>query len=411
MGGGRLRTRRLPMNDRIEPMLKPGSLSNIKVIDASRVLGGPFAGQILADHGADVIKLEPPAGDETRGWGPPFLEETASYFLGVNRNKRGISVDLGQEEGRALLLELLAGADVFLENFKTGTLERWGIGYDALSRRFPRLIHARVSGFGADGPMGGMPGYDAAIQAVCGIMSVNGEKGGEPLRVGVPVVDLVTGLNATIGILMALNERAQSGKGQFVEAALYDCGVSLLHPQLPNHYVSGKVPERSGNAHPNICPYDTFETATVPLFLAVGNHRQFTTLCRIIERTDLPDDPRFSSNSQRSINRDALKIELETALAPFDCSALADQLIKAGVPCGAVRSIDQVVADPHTKHREMVVDIGEYRGTGSPIKMSRTPASYRLAPPEFAQHTAEVLAEYALDPAKYKLVLPDPAKG
>lgn len=390
-------------------MMNPGSLANLKVIDASRVLGGPYAGQILADHGADVIKLEPPAGDETRGWGPPFLDDAASYFLGLNRNKRGIAVDLSQEAGRALLLELLADADIFLENFKSGTLERWGIGFDELSRRFPRLIHARVSGFGADGPMGGLPGYDAAIQAVCGIMSVNGETGGDPLRVGVPVVDMVTGLNAVIGILSALNERGQSGKGQFVETALYDCGVSLLHPQLPNYYLSGKVAGPSGNAHPNICPYDTYATADAPIFLAVGNHRQFTTLCGIIGRPDLPDDPRFTSNATRNVNRDALKVELESALAAFDCAELADRLIKSGVPCGAVRSIDAVVADPHTQHREMVVDIGAYRGTGSPIKLSRTPASYRRAPPKFAEHTEEVLAERGLDPEPFRQVL-SPAK-
>ncbi|RDW12532.1 CaiB/BaiF CoA transferase family protein [Paracoccus thiocyanatus] len=387
-------------------MTNTGSLANLKIIDASRVLGGPYAGQVLADHGADVIKLEPPTGDETRGWGPPFLGDAASYFLGLNRNKRGIAVDLSQEMGRELLLALLEDADVLIENFKTGTMERWGLGQEELSRRFPRLIHCRVSGFGADGPMGGLPGYDAAIQALCGIMSVNGEAGGQPLRVGLPVVDMVTGLNAALGIMMALNERAASGKGQFVETSLYDCGVSLLHPHLPNYYLSGKVAGPSGNAHPNICPYDTFATGTVPIFLAVGNNRQFAALCAVIGRPDLPDDPRFSDNSRRNINRDALKELLEAALSPFDCAELSERLIRAGVPCGAVRSIDQVIADPHTIHREMVVDIGEYRGTGSPIKLSRTPASYRLPPPAFAQHSAEVMAERALDPDSYRQVLP-----
>ncbi|WP_299362078.1 CoA transferase [uncultured Paracoccus sp.] len=387
-------------------MTHTGSLANLKVIDASRVLGGPYAGQILADHGADVIKVEPPAGDETRGWGPPFLDGAASYFLGLNRNKRGIAVDLGKPAGRELLMELLRDADVFLENFKTGTLERWGLGYDDLSRRFPKLIHCRVSGFGADGPMGGLPGYDAAIQAVCGIMSVNGELGGAPLRVGLPVVDMVTGLNATIGILMALNERALSGTGQFVETSLYDCGVSLLHPHLPNYYLSGRVAAPSGNAHPNICPYDTFATGTDPIFLAVGNNRQFTTLCTTIGRPDLPGDARFASNSQRNKHRDELKVELEKALRVFDCDQLAETLIQAGVPCGGVRTIDRVVADPHTLHRGMVVDIGEYRGTGSPIKLSRTPASYRRAPPKFAEHTAEVLASIAVEPEDYRDVLP-----
>ncbi|MEI4472415.1 CaiB/BaiF CoA transferase family protein [Frigidibacter sp. MR17.24] len=389
--------------------MTPGSLQNLRVIDASRVLGGPYAGQILADHGADVIKIEPPTGDETRGWGPPFLGDAASYFLGLNRNKRGIALDLTLASGREVLLALLADADVLLENFKTGTLERWGLGHDELSRRFPRLVHCRISGFGADGPMGGLPGYDAAIQAVCGIMSVNGEAGGTPLRVGLPVVDMVTGLNAALGVLMALNERATSGKGQFVEATLYDCGVSLLHPHLPNLYLSGQVAGRSGNAHPNICPYDTFATGSDPIFLAVGNHRQFTTLCGVIGRPDLPADPRFAANAERVVNRDALKAELEAALADFDCAPLADALIKAGVPCGAVRSIDQVVADPHTLHREMVVDIGAYRGTGSPIKLSRTPASYRRAPPGFAQHSAEVLAEAGLEPERYAEALIGPA--
>lgn len=386
--------------------LNAGSLAKLKVIDASRVLGGPYAGQVLADHGADVIKIEPPAGDETRGWGPPFLDGAASYFLGLNRNKRGMALDMAQPAGQELLLSLLETADVFIENFKTGTLERWGLDADELRRRFPRLIHCRVSGFGADGPLGGMPGYDAAIQASAGIMSVNGEKGGQPLRVGLPVVDMVTGLNAVIGILMALNERSISGKGQFVETTLYDCGISLLHPHLPNYHLSGKVAEPSGNAHPNICPYDTFATSTDPIFLAVGNNRQFSILCETIGRADLPADPRFASNSARNLNRDALKVELEAALAAFVCETLADTLLRAGVPCGAVRSIDQVIADPHTRHREMVVDIGPYRGTGSPIKMSRTPASYRLAPPAFAEHTTAILDEHAIDGDRYREVLP-----
>lgn len=386
---------------------KAGALAGVRVIDASRVLGGPYSGQVLADHGADVIKIEPPGGDETRGWGPPFLDGTASYFLGLNRNKRGMALDVSQPAGQELLKQLLADADIFIENFKTGTLDRWGLGEAEIERLFPRLIHCRVSGFGADGPLGGLPGYDAAIQASAGIMSVNGELGGEPLRVGLPVVDMTTGLNAVIGILLALHERSVSGKGQFIEATLYDCGVSLLHPHLPNYYLNGKVPKPSGNAHPNICPYDTYATSTDPIFLAVGNDRQFATLCRVIGRSDLPDDARFASNSARNTNRDALKSELEAALTKHDCVTLADTLIKAGVPCGAVRTVDQVVDDPHTHHREMIVDIGAYRGTGSPIKLSRTPATYRSAPPAFAQHTAEILAERGIEPAGYADVLPD----
>ena len=317
-----------------------------------------------------------------------------------------MAVDLTQDAGRELLLRLLETADVFIENFKTGTLDRWGLGREVLETRFPKLVHCRVSGFGADGPLGGMPGYDAAIQASAGIMSVNGERGGDPLRVGLPVVDMVTGLNAVIGILMALQERAVSGKGQFVETTLYDCGVSLLHPHLPNYYLNGKVAGRSGNAHPNITPYDTFAAKDAPLFLAVGNHRQFTILCRELGRPDLPDDPRFASNKDRNINRDALKVELEAAMGAFEANPLAERLIKAGVPCGAVRSIDQVMADPHTHHRGMVVDIGAYRGTGSPIKLSRTPASYRLAPPQFGEHTAAVLEEIGVQGDLFAEALP-----
>lgn len=383
-----------------------GSLSNLRVIDASRVLGGPYAGQVLADHGADVIKVEPPAGDETRGWGPPFLDNTASYFLGLNRNKRGIAIDFAQTAGLELLERLLENADVFIENFKTGTLEKWGLGQAEIARRFPRLIHCRVSGFGADGPLGGLPGYDAAIQATCGIMSVNGELGGQPLRVGLPVVDMVTGLNAVIGILMALSERNQSGKGQFVETTLYDCGVSLLHPHLPNYYLNEVSPKPSGNAHPNISPYDTYATRTEPIFLAVGNNRQFAQLCKVLERSEVADDPRFASTRSRNVNRAALKTVLEEALSDHDCAEIAETLIRSGVPCGAVRTIDQVVADPHTRHREMIVDIGSYRGTGSPIKLSRTPASYRMKPPAFAEHTAEVMAEISTDASDYEDVLP-----
>ncbi len=248
----------------------PGALAGLLVIDLSRVLGGPYCTQILGDHGAEVLKVEPPQGDETRGWGPPFEGDTASYFMGVNRNKKGLVLDLRQAAAREALLVLLEDADVLVENFKTGTLEKWGLDHDLLSARFPRLVHCRISGFGADGPLGGLPGYDAVIQAMAGLMSVNGEQGGEPLRVGLPVVDMVTGLNAAVGILLALNERERSGRGQFVETAL---------------------------------------------------------------------------------------------------------------------GLDEVVAHPHTAHREMLVRIGDYRGTGSPIKLERTPATYRLAPPAFGEHT------------------------
>ena len=363
-----------------------GALQGLRVVDLSRVLAGPYCTQILADHGADVLKIEPPVGDETRGWGPPFdADGTASYFLGLNRNKRGAVMDFTQDVQREALLGLLEGADVVVENFKTGTMEKWGLGPEVLTARFPRLVYCRITGFGADGPLGGLPGYDAAIQALSGIMSVNGEpdaRGGEPLRVGLPVVDMVTGLNAVIGILMALNERTRSGRGQFLEVALYDAGLSLLHPHAANHLLDGRVPGRTGNAHPNICPYDTFATGTEKIFLAVGNDKQFATLCRVIGADDLPQDERFRSNGQRSVNRVALKERLEAALAAFECAPLADRLVREGVPCAPIFDVARSLADAHTQHRGMVVQIDGYRGVASPIKLQRTPPQYRLTPPK-----------------------------
>ena len=366
--------------------LPEGALQGLRVIDLSRVLAGPYCTQILGDHGADVLKVEPPVGDETRGWGPPFdAQGTASYFHGLNRNKRGCTMDLTQPAQREALLGLLEGADVLVENFKIGTMEKWGLGYETLRQRFPRLVYARITGYGADGPMGALPGYDAAIQALVGIMSVNGEpdaQGGEPLRVGLPVVDMVTGLNAALGISFALLERERSGQGQFLEVALYDAGLSLLHPHSANHLMDGRLPGRSGNAHPNITPYDTFATATEKIFLAVGNDKQFATLCRLIGAEALSRDERFLSNSLRTRHRAELTQALEAALANFECKPLADRLVREGVPCAPIQDVAAALADPHTAHRGMVVAIDDYRGVASPIKLQRTPPSYRLAPPK-----------------------------
>jgi len=364
-----------------------GALAGIRVVDLSRILGGPYCGQILGDHGADVLKIEPPQGDDTRSWGPPFKDGVASYYLGLNRNKRLMQLDLTSDAGRSVLLELLADADVLVENFKTGTLEKWGIGHEVLAQRYPRLVHCRVSGFGADGPLGGLPGYDAALQALTGIMSVNGEADGPPLRVGLPVVDMVTGLNAALGVLLALHERQRSGRGQFVEAALYDSGLSLLHPHGANWFLNGQTPQRSGNAHPNIYPYDSMATATEPIFLAVGNDRQFAILCRHLDAPALATDARFASAGARSVNRDLLKRELEALLCVHDGPPLADALVAAGVPCAPVLSVSAALQHPHTRHRGMVVELpGGYRGIASPVKLSRTPASYRFAPLAEGRH-------------------------
>ncbi|SMO41239.1 Crotonobetainyl-CoA:carnitine CoA-transferase CaiB [Thalassovita litoralis] len=374
-------------------MSRTGALNGLRVIDLSRVLGGPYAGQILGDHGADVIKVEPPAGDETREWGPPFLDGTASYFLGLNRNKRAMALDLRKDEGRAVLLRLLEDADVLLENFKTGTMEKWGLGFDTLTERFPRLIHCRVSGFGADGPMGGMPGYDAILQAMGGIMTVNGTQASGPIRVGLPVVDMVTGLHAVQGILLALHHRSLTGKGQFVEAALFDTALSLLHPHAANHALSGKLPSLSGNDHPNISPYSTYETATRPIYLAVGNDRQFAKLCAEIGAPQIAEDPLFASNGARVTNRDALKVALEAVMTAFDGAELADRLIRAGVPAGPVLNVEEALAHPHTAHRQMRVEIDDYKGLGSAVKLGETPADYQSKPPAFGEHTHIILAQ------------------
>ncbi|QCP53520.1 CoA transferase [Trinickia violacea] len=375
-----------------------GALQGLRVIDLSRVLGGPYCTQALADHGATVIKLEPPSGDETRGWGPPFFGDTAWYFTGVNRNKQGIAVDLTCEAGRELLWKLLEDADVLVENFKPGTLARWGMDYERdLRPRLPRLIHCAVTGFGPDGPLGGLPGYDAAIQAMTGLMSVNGERDGDALRIGLPIVDMVTGLNALAGILLALAERERSGLGQSIDIALYDCGVSLLHPHLPNYFGSGQTPQRSGNAHPNIAPYDSYRTRTEPIFLAVGNDRQFARLCAHLGAPELAGDPRFADNRRRCAHRPELKSALETLLARHACEPLAAELIRAGVPCGPVQTVDRVVDHPHTRHRGLLVELGDYRGTGTPIKLSRTPASYRTAPPALGADTRAVLDALGID--------------
>jgi crotonobetainyl-CoA:carnitine CoA-transferase CaiB-like acyl-CoA transferase len=357
-----------------------GALQGLRVLDLSRILGGPLCGQILGDHGADVLKVEPPQGDDTRAWGPPFQDGVASYYRGLNRNKRSQCLDLSQPAGQARVLELMAQADVVVENFKIGTMEKWGIGWEQVHARFPGLIWCRVSGFGADGPLGAWPGYDAAIQAMSGIMSVNGEQGGEPLRVGLPVVDMVTGMNAVIGVLLALQERQRSGLGQLVDAALYDSGISLLHPHGANWFMDGKPPQRTGNAHPNIYPYDTLQTGSIPVFFAVGNDRQFGLLCGHIGCPQLAEDPRFATAGQRSVHRAVLKPLLEQQLAAFEGEQLATDLMAIGVPAAPVQSVDAALQHPHTLHREMVVDLPGYRGIGAPVKLSRTPATYRLAP-------------------------------
>ena len=375
-----------------------GALAGKLIVDLSRVLGGPYCTQVLADHGAKVVKVEPPRGDETRDWGPPFHEGDAAYFLGLNRNKRSLGLDLARPEGREVLLRLLGDADVLVENFKPGTMERWGLGFEEhLRERFPRLIHCRISGFGGDGPLGGFPGYDAIIQAMAGWFSVNGEADSDPTRLGLAMVDMGTGLYSAIAILMALAERESSGRGQYLDMTLYDCAVSLMHPHIVNYNLSGVVPRPTGNAHPNISPYDTFRTRSVDIFIGAGNNRAFAKLCKELGCPALAEDGRFRDNIDRVNNRDELKVELESRLIRLDGEEIGGRLARAGLAAGPIHDTAEVVDHPHTLHRQMTVAKDWYRMTGTPIKFSRTPGALRSLPPRYGEHGPEILREFGFD--------------
>lgn len=371
----------------------PGALAGLKVIDLTRVLGGPYCTMVLSDHGADVIKLEPPQGDETREWGPPFDNAgDASYYLGVNRNKQGVGLDLSKPAGREVLLRLLEDADVLVENFKPGSMEKWGLGYEELlSKRFPCLIHCRVSGFGADGPLGGFPGYDAVLQAMVGLMSINGTESSGATRLGTPIVDIATGLFSAIAILMALYEREKSGKGQYCDMTLHDCGMALLHPHAANFFLNGRRPKATGNPHPNLVPYSKFQTRTCEIFVAAGNDPAFRKFCEFLGMAELASDPRFATNAARLVNREALTEALNTRFAREDGRELTRRMLAVGLPAGPVLNIDEAMAADHTAHRKMVTELGDYCGLGTPIKLSRTPGGTRSAPPRFNEHGEAVL--------------------
>jgi len=371
------------------------ALNGIKVLDLTRVLGGPYATQILADHGAEVIKVESKIGDEVRGWGPPFINDMASYFINVNRNKKSIAIDLTKKEGKELILELVKSCDVLIENFKTGTMEKWGLGYEeVLSSKFPKLIHCRISGFGATGPLGGAPGYDAIVQAMTGMMSINGHASGGDVRVGAPVVDMGTGLYATIGILMAIQERHKSGLGQFIDMSLYDSALALMHPHTGNYFLSKKPGTATGNAHPNIAPYDKFKTATNEIFMGIGNDAGFVRLCKALNLDELITDKRFLSNGDRVENRIALTKYLEDALSNVDGVEFSEKLLAAGIPAGPVRNIEEAINHPQTKERQMTISKDEYKGVSSPIKFSRSRSvGVKHKPPIIGQHTKDILKE------------------
>lgn len=372
-------------------------LTGVTILDLSRVLSGPYCTMLAADMGARVIKIEHPVrGDDTRAWGPPFQHGESAYFLSINRNKESVAIDFKQEEGRRLLNRLIEKADVVVENFRPGTLGAVGLGYDALSTRHPGLIYVSISGFGQSGPRRTEAGYDAVAQAEGGLMSVTGSPDGPPVRLGVAIADLAAGMYAFQGLLLALIARSKTGKGQLVDVALLDSVASLLTYQAGRFFATGEAPARTGNRHTAIAPYDTFDAADGVIVLAVGNDDQWRRLCHALERPDLAEAARFGTNADRVGHYDALRTALADTLSTRAASAWVQRLRAAGVPCGSVRSIDEVFADPQLLSRDMIATIehpaiGPLRMAGLPTKLSATPGSIRTPPPRLGEHTKRVL--------------------
>lgn len=389
-----------------------GSLAGLRVLDLSRILAGPTCTQLLADLGADVIKVERPgAGDDTRSWGPPFVpgadgedSDLSAYFLAANRNKRSIAIDLATTEGVALVKRLAAISDVVIENYKPGDLDRRGLGYEIIRGIKPDIVWCSISGFGQTGPYSDRTGYDFLIQAMGGIMSITGESdtaGGRPVKVGLGIADVMCGMYAAVGILAALRHRDATGEGQYIDLALYDAQVAWLINAATNHLVSGKVPGRIGNRHPNIAPYQTFGTADGEIAIAVGNDQQFARFCVELGLPDLALDERFRRNRDRVVHMDALDGILSDALKADGAEAWERRLVAAGIPAGRVATIDQVLSDPHTVARDMVVEMpagdgGTLRLLGNPLKMSATPVRFDRPPPHVGEHGDEIMAELAL---------------
>lgn len=380
-----------------------GALADLRVLDCSRVLAGPWASQILADLGADVIKVERPGvGDDTRHWGPPFLQDTAAYFLCANRGKRSLTVDFATAEGRAIVRRLAAQSDVFLENQKVGDLARHELDYESLRAVNPRLVYCSITGFGQSGPYASRAGYDFAIQALGGLMSVTGERddrpGGGPQKAGVAVADVMAGLYAAIAVLAALAHRERTGVGQYIDLALLDVQVATLANVALNYLVGGAVPQRWGNAHANIVPYQVLHTADRPIVLAVGNDEQFRRFCTVAGAPELAADPRYASNAARVRQRAALTRELEHVLATRSAADWLAALEPAGVPCAPINDVAEVFADPQVRHRGLRVDIrdpvaGTVPAVANPIRLSDAPIRYDTPPPLLGQHTEEILRE------------------
>lgn len=372
-------------------------LDGVTILDLSRVLSGPYCTMLAADMGARVIKIEHPVrGDDTRAWGPPFVEGESAYYLSINRNKESVAVDFKRPEGRAIIDSLAARADVIVENFRPGTLDAIGLGYPQLSTRHPGVVYVSISGFGHTGPRRGEAGYDAVAQAEGGLMSITGPADGPAVRLGVAIADIAAGMFAFQGMLLALIARGRTGRGQFVDVSLLDSVTALLTYQASRFLTAGEVPERSGNRHMTIAPYDTFDTADGVLVLAVGNDEQWRRLCEALGLDPLKADARYTRNQDRVVHYESLRTELARAFGQKAADPLVARLRAAGVPCGAVRSIDEALADPQTIARAMIetvphASIGDLRVLGLPVKLSSTPGTVRTPPPQLGEHTAAVL--------------------
>ena len=374
-----------------------GALEGLRVLDLTRILAGPMCAQMLGDMGADVIKVEPPgAGDDTRAWGPPFVNGESAYFLGINRNKRSLTLNMAVKAGQDVLAQLVKKSDVVVENFKLGTLEKWGITNEWLEKNAPRVIRCSITGYGSSGPDAALPGYDFILQAESGLMSICGEPDGAPTKYGVAIVDVVTGLYACNVILAALAARNRTGRGQHVEVCLYDSGLAMLINVASNYLVSGKDARRFGNGHPSIVPYTTYPASDGLIAVAVGNDGQFVRFAETVRHPEWARDPRFAKNPDRVTNREALDDLIAQALKRETSSIWIEKLRAAGVPCGPINSVAEALTDPHTLARGMVrtvkhPKVGDLRMLGIPFRLSATPEAIRRAPPLLGQHTEEVL--------------------